>query len=276
VLIALNRLDSALTPPFLTGSSPGAGGESARAGPSSGVTDPGPSQSRSVLVVEDDDVTRAFLLDNLAADGFRVAGASGAGEALRAIEVRQPALVVLDLVLDDGSGLALLDRVRASDGLASRIDPDLPVIVLSGRAGDADRVRSFARGADDHVTKPFLYQELLARMRAVLRRTDGRRIQGVLRVGDLTIDPATRAVRLAGRRVELSAKEFALLHRLAEQPTRVYRKNELLRDVWGYLSIGNTRTLDAHACRLRKKLRGTGRPWVVNVRGVGYKLTEAM
>jgi DNA-binding response OmpR family regulator len=113
-------------------------------------------------------------------------------------------------------------------------------------------------------------------VRAVLRRADGRRIQGVMRVGDLTIDPATRAVRLAGRRVELSAKEFALLHRLAEQPTRVYRKQELLRDVWGYLSIGNTRTLDAHACRLRKKLRGTGRPWVVNVRGVGYKLTEAL
>jgi DNA-binding response OmpR family regulator len=238
--------------------------------------DAGPPEPRSVLVVEDDDLTRAFLLDNLAADGFKVAGASGAGEALRAIEVRQPALVVLDLGLEDGSGLVLLDRVRASDGLATRIDPDLPVIVLTGRSGDADRVRSFARGADDHLNKPFLYAELLARVRAVLRRADGRRVQGVMRVGELTIDPATRAVRLAGRRVELSAKEFALLHRLAEEPTRVYRKNELLRDVWGYLSIGNTRTLDAHACRLRKKLRGAGRPWVVNVRGVGYKLTEAM
>jgi len=112
---------------------------------------------RLILVVEDDDATRAFLLDNLAADGFRVAGASGAGEGLRAIEVRQPTLVVLDLALEDGSGLALLDRVRAADGLASRVDPDLPVIVLSGRAGDADRVRSFARGADDHVCKPSCY-----------------------------------------------------------------------------------------------------------------------
>ncbi len=233
-------------------------------------------EQRLVLVVEDDDATRAFLLDNLAADGFKVAGASGAGEGLRAIEVRQPAAVVLDLLLDDGSGLALLDRIRAADGLSSRIDPELPVIVLTGRAGEADRVRSFARGADDHLCKPFLYAELLARLRALLRRTDGRRIQGVMRVGDLTIDPATRSVRLAGRRVELSAKEFALLHRLAEQPTRVYRKQELLRDVWGYLSIGNTRTLDAHACRLRKKLRGAGRPWVVNVRGVGYKLTETL
>ena len=89
-------------------------------------------EQRLVLVVEDDELTRSFLLDNLAADGFRVAGASGSGEGLRAIEVRQPALVALDLVLEDGSGLALLDHVRASDGLASRIDPDLPVIVLSG------------------------------------------------------------------------------------------------------------------------------------------------
>jgi DNA-binding response OmpR family regulator len=111
-------------------------------------------EQRLILVVEDDDLTRAFLLDNLTADGFRAVAASGVGEGLRAIEMRQPALVVLDLALHDGNGLALLDRVRAADGLASRIDPDLPVIVLSGRAGDADRVRSFARGADDHLNKP--------------------------------------------------------------------------------------------------------------------------
>jgi DNA-binding response OmpR family regulator len=235
-----------------------------------------PADSRCVLVVEDDLPTRAFLVDNLTADGFRAVGASGAGEGLRAIEVRQPSLVVLDLGLVDGSGLGLLDRVRASDGLASRIDPDLPVIVLSGRAGDADRVRSFARGADDHICKPFLYAELVARMRAVLRRADGRRSRGVMRVGELTLDPATRAVRLSGRRIELAAKEFALLQALAEQPTRVYAKQELLRDVWGYLSPGNTRTLDAHAYRLRRKLGPSARPWVVNVRGVGYKLTEAL
>jgi DNA-binding response OmpR family regulator len=109
----------------------------------------------------------------------------------------------------------------------------------------------------------------------VLRRAEGRRAQGVLRVRDLTIDPTTRIVRLAGKRIELSAKEFALLHALAAEPTRVYRKQELLRDVWGYLAAGNTRTLDAHASRLRKKLDASRRPWVVNVRGVGYKLTEA-
>lgn len=230
----------------------------------------------SVLVVEDDEATRLFLADNLAADGFKVATASGAGEGLRAIEVRQPGLVVLDLMLEDGSGLELLDRVRSADGLASRIDPDLPVIVLSGRSGDVDRVRSFARGADDHLAKPFYYQELLARIRALLRRTGGRAQRGVLRVAELTLDPETREVQLGGEPVLLAAKEFALLHALAEQPTRVYGKNELLRDVWGYLSMGNTRTLDAHACRLRKKLSASSRPWVVNVRGVGYKLTDPL
>ncbi|MBA3264003.1 MAG: response regulator transcription factor [Thermoleophilaceae bacterium] len=229
-----------------------------------------------ILVVEDDEATRGFLVENLVADGFRAAGAASAAEALRAIEVRRPALVLLDLRLEAGSGLDVLDRLRSADGLASRLDPDLPVIVLTGRSGEADRVRSFARGADDHLNKPFLYAELLARVRAVLRRAEGRRARGVMRVGELTLDPSTRAVRLAGRRVELAAKEFALLQALAEQPTRVYGKQELLRDVWGYLSAGNTRTLDAHACRLRKKLRPSARPWIVNVRGVGYKLTEAL
>jgi CheY-like chemotaxis protein len=108
-------------------------------------------EQRLILVVEDDEATGRFLAENLAADGFRVAAAASAGEALRAIEVRQPALVLLDLRLEGGSGLDVLDRVRSADGLASRLDPDLPVIVLTGRSGEADRVRSFARGADDHL-----------------------------------------------------------------------------------------------------------------------------
>src|SRR5215210_9419127 len=172
----------------------------------------GMDEQRVILIVEDDDATRAFLAENLAADGFRTATATSSGEGLRAIEVRRPSLVLLDLALEAGSGLELLDRVRSSDGLATRIDPELPVIVLTGRVAEADRVRSFARGADDHVCKPFLYAELLGRVRAVLRRAEGRRRQGLLRVGDLTLDPSTRAVRLAGKKVELAAKEFALLH----------------------------------------------------------------
>ncbi|MEJ7790296.1 MAG: response regulator transcription factor [Thermoleophilaceae bacterium] len=229
----------------------------------------------SLLIVEDDEATAAFLADNLAADGFGVACASGAAEGIRALEVRHPALVLLDLGLEEGHGLDLLDRVRAADASTSRIDPDLPVIVVTGRASEADRVRGFARGADDYLVKPFHYGELLGRVRAVLRRAEGRPARGVVRVGELTLDPLTRMVRVQGRPVHLSAKEFALLQALCEDPTRVRSKNELLRDVWGYVAIGQTRTVDAHACRLRRKLGPTGRPWVVNVRGVGYKLREA-
>ena len=230
-------------------------------------------RAHGVLVVEDDERTAGFLADNLRADGFQVAVASEAGEAVRAIEVRRPDLVVLDLTLGASSGLTVLDRVRSSDGLGTRIDPSLPVIILSGRGDAIDRVRGFTRGADDYVVKPFHYNELLARVRAVLRRAAGRAAAGVLVAGELSLDPATRAVRVGDRPVALSAKEFALLHALARQPTRVFSKSELLRDVWGYISLGSTRTVDAHACRLRKKLGGPR--WVVSVRGVGYRLVDA-
>ncbi len=196
---------------------------------------------------------------------------------MRALEVRKPDLVVLDLVFPEGpSGLELLDRVRSADGLASRFDPDVPIVVLSGRTSEVDRLRGFGRGADDYVPKPFSYPELVARVRCVLRRAQGRRLRGVMSVGELAIDPVTRRVTLDGVPIHLSAKEFSLLQALAAEPTRVFTKAELLRDVWGYLSIGNTRTLDAHACRLRKKLAGSARPWVVNVRGVGYRLVELL
>ena len=110
--------------------------------------------SKSVLVLEDDEATAAFLADNLTADGFRVATAGGAGEGWRAIELRHPELLVLDLGLADGSGLELLDRLRSADRIASRVDPGLPVIVVSGRASEVDRVRGLARGADDYLAKP--------------------------------------------------------------------------------------------------------------------------
>jgi DNA-binding response OmpR family regulator len=229
--------------------------------------------ARGVLVVEDDERTAAFLADNLRADGFRVAVAAEAGEAVRAIEVRRPDLVLLDLTLGDTSGLSVLDRVRSADGIGTRIDPSLPVIILSGRAGEVDRVRGLGRGADDYVVKPFSYGEVLARVHAVLRRAHGRPAAGVVVVGDLVLDPEQRTVRMGDRSLALSAKEFSLLHALARQPTRVFSKAELLRDVWGYRSLGATRTVDAHACRLRKKLGGPR--WVVSVRGVGYRLVDA-
>ena len=233
------------------------------------------AMNKTLLIVEDDESTAEFLADNLVADGYRVAVASGAAEGVRQIEVRHPALVLLDLGLDDGSGLLLLDRVRSADGMTSRIDPDLPVIVISGRTGEADRIRSFARGADDHVPKPLSYGELLERIRAVLRRAEGRPQRGVVRHHGLTLDPVTRAVRLDGTAIHLSTMEFSLLQRLADEPDRVYSKNELLRDVWGYLSLGKTRTVDAHACRLRRKLNAVSeRGWIVNVRGIGDRLTD--
>jgi len=233
--------------------------------------------NQTLLIVEDDESTAEFLTDNLVADGFRVAVASGAAEGLRQIEVRHPALVLLDLTLDDGSGLVLLDRVRAAEGLTSRIDPELPVIVISGRGSDADRVRSFDRGADDHIQKPLAYGEVLGRIRAVLRRSAGRPQRGVVRYAGLSLDPVTRLVCVDGTPVHVSAMEFALLQRLADRPEKVYTKGELLRDVWGYLSMGKTRTVDAHACRLRRKLDAVSeRRWIVNVRGIGYRLTDPL
>jgi DNA-binding response OmpR family regulator len=233
-------------------------------------------RARTLLLVEDDEATATFLADNLAADGFDVTVAPGVAEGWRALEVRHLDAVLLDLALADGSGLMLLDRLRASDGAASRVDPALPVIVLSGRVSELDRVRGFERGADDYVPKPFSYRELLARIRAVLRRADIRSGRGTLRVGDLAVDPLSREVRLAGRQVQFSAKEFALLYALAADPTRVFTKAELLQNVWGYATQGATRTLDTHACRIRQKLSGGDRRFVITVRGVGYKLTEAL
>ena len=233
-------------------------------------------RARTLLLVEDDEATATFLADNLAADGFDVTVAPGVAEGWRALEVRHLDAVLLDLALADGSGLMLLDRLRASDGAASRVDPALPVIVLSGRVSELDRVRGFERGADDYVPKPFSYRELLARIRAVLRRADIRSGRGTLRVGDLAVDPLSREVRLAGRQVQFSAKEFALLYALAADPTRVFTKAELLQNVWGYATQGATRTLDTHACRIRQKLSGGDRRFVITVRGVGYKLTESL
>ncbi|MDQ6750533.1 MAG: response regulator transcription factor [Actinomycetota bacterium] len=228
----------------------------------------------TILVVEDDDATRTFLGDNLTADGHEVLVADTVRDGLRLLEYKYPDLVVVDLVLPDADGLELIARVRAADGVATRLNPDTPLLVLSGRAGELDRLRGFDRGADDYLVKPFSYPELRARIAALLRRADRRRRLGRLRVGALEVDPPSREVTLGGRRIELSQKEFALLRTLASEPTRVYTKEELLRTVWGFRSIGSTRTLDSHACRLRRKLGAGGDRFVVNVWGVGYRLID--
>jgi DNA-binding response OmpR family regulator len=228
----------------------------------------------TILLVEDDPVLGTFLADNLSADGYEPVVAETIRDGLRLLEFRRPDLAIVDLGLPDGSGLDLIGRIRGADGLATRVDPAVPIVVLSARAGDLDRVRGFERGADDFVPKPFSYGELRLRIAAVLRRTRRRHGLGALRVGGLELDPAGRDVRLHGRRIELSQKEFALLRALAAEPTRVLTKQELLRDVWGFRTLGTTRTLDSHACRLRNKLSVEGDRFVINVWGVGYRLVD--
>jgi len=230
----------------------------------------------TILVVEDDDATRTFLADNLTADGFELLVADCARDGARLMETKFPDLALIDVGLPDGSGLDLVRRVREADGLASRVDPRTPLLVISGRDSELDRIRGFERGADDYVCKPFSYPELRGRVAALLRRSGQRPRTGRLRVGELMIDPSSREVSVRDARVELSAKEFALLRTLASEPTRVFTKDELLRGVWGFRSQGQTRTLDSHACRLRKKLSVNGDQFVMNVWGVGYRLVDGV
>jgi DNA-binding response OmpR family regulator len=234
---------------------------------------PDVSELATVVVCEDDEPTLDLLCDHLTADRYRALPAPSASDALRLCHYKQPDLLLLDLRLPDASGLEVLREIRGTDGSTGRFDPDLPVVVLSGRGSDAERVRGLAEGADDYVVKPFHYPELAARVGAVLRRRQPRRV-GPRRIGELFIDPSTREVRVGERRVELANKEFALLRALAAEPTRVFGKDELLRDVWGFRSMGRTRTLDSHASRLRRKLDPEAGRFVVNVWGVGYRLIE--
>ena len=228
----------------------------------------------TVLLVEDDPLVRGFLADNLIADGFAVVGADTLAEGLRRLELAPVDLVIVDVGLPDGSGLDLCARVRATGHAGARVDPALPMLVLSGRGAELDRVRGFDRGADDYVVKPFSYPELRRRLEALLRRSLERLPGGRLQIGELSIDPVSRDVRVAGVRAVLSQKEFALLLALAAHPVRVFTKEELLRTVWGYRTMGRTRTLDSHACRLRHKLAEAGGAYVVNVWGVGYRLVD--
>jgi len=227
----------------------------------------------SVVVCEDDAVTLDLLCDHLVADRFGVLPAPSASDALRLCRYNHPDLLLLDLSLPDASGLDVLREIRQADGVDSRFDPELPVIVLSGRAAQADRVRGFAAGADDYLIKPFDLEELRARIGAVLRRRANGR-EGPCRVGELLIDPLRRKVMVGEREVPLAKKEFTLLRVLAADPTRVFTKEELLRDVWGYGSPGRTRTLDSHASRLRRKLDPQYSRYVVNCWGIGYRLID--
>jgi DNA-binding response OmpR family regulator len=213
----------------------------------------------AVIVAEPEPSTRGFLERHLTDDGFDVLGAAACGEALELAERARPDLVLL-------GDTSALEACRAW----SR---EVPLIVIGDPEADAvDRVRAFERGADDFLGRPFLYDELLARIRAVLRRTAPLSPSRV-RVGEIEIDRPTRRVTVGEERVDLPAKEYELLLKLASEPSRVFTKEELLREVWGFRSLGRTRTLDSHASRLRRKLNAAGEgPFVLNVWGVGYRL----
>jgi DNA-binding response OmpR family regulator len=227
----------------------------------------------SLVVCEDDAPTLELLCDHLAADRFGVLPAPSAADALRLCRFNHPDLLLLDLTLPDASGLDVLREIRDSDGVVSRFDPGLPVIVLTGRGADADRVRGLDSGADDYVVKPFHYQELRARIGAVLRRGAGSG-EGPCRAGEIVVDPVRRKVWVGEREVALSNKEFALLRVLIGDPSRVFSKRELLEAVWGYRAPARTRTLDSHASRLRRKLDPEHGRYVVNAWGFGYRLVD--
>lgn len=226
----------------------------------------------AVLLVADEAPVRAFLEQQLTDDGYDVVSADRGGRALELLERAAPDLVLLDVTLPDASGFDVCRRLR--DGEPGRAwNRDTPVIMVSERGESIDRLRGFARGCDDYVVRPFVYEELLARMRAVLRRASGPGVREWLTVGEIEVDRRARTVRVAGEPVGLSTKEYELLVALAADPQRVFTKDELLRDVWGFRSTGRTRTLDSHASRLRRKINRSGETgYVVNVWGVGYAL----
>lgn len=228
----------------------------------------------ALLLAEPEPSARQFLERHLTDDGFEVVGAAAGTEALELAERAHPDLVLLGHRFDDMTVLDVCRRIREGEPGRSW-NRDVPVIVLGGAGADhVDRVRAFDRGCDDYVPRPFVYDELLARIRAVLRRVAPPRRDWV-EAGAIAVDKATRRVTVAGTPVELSGKEYELLLKLMTEPVRVFRKDELLREVWGFVSAGRTRTLDSHASRLRRKLAADGEgPFVINVWGVGYRLLD--
>jgi two-component system alkaline phosphatase synthesis response regulator PhoP len=223
---------------------------------------------RSIVIVEDDEDIANSIGYNLEREGFRVRLAATGEDALNLILDRPPNLVLLDLNLPHMNGFELCRRLRAEASTAR-----VPILMLTARAQESDKVLGLNMGADDYITKPFSMRELVARVNAALRRAEGSEVDPpVLDDGSLRIDPATFSVRFRGREVRMTRKEFALLYEMARNKGRVLTRESLLHRVWGANYYGDSRTLDVHIRRLRQKLDD---PTVIEtVTGIGYKLVE--
>jgi DNA-binding response OmpR family regulator len=199
-------------------------------------------------------------------NGFEVERVATGRAALDAIQMRRPDLVVLDVMLPDLDGFEVARRLRQAEGAGTRV----PVIFLTARDSEVDRVLGLELGGDDYLTKPFSPAELVARVKAVLRRVDGGAVTEVMQIGDVAIDAGRREVRVAGSPVEFTTKEFDLLRYLAERPGLALSRQQILDGVWGYDWYGDARTVDVHIAQVRKKLGDAVQ--IKTVRGVGYRL----
>jgi two-component system response regulator RegX3 len=228
-------------------------------------------ERRKVLVVEDETSIVGPLTDALRREGFDTTTASTAADALEIGRRGEHDLVLLDLMLPDGSGFDVCRELRRSS--------DVPIVMLTARSDEADRIVGLEMGADDYVVKPFSAREVVARIRAVLRRTGATRAEGEgpIEIGDVRIDPERREVLLAGEPVELSRKEFELAWRLMRDAGAVVTREQLIEDVWDMNWFGSTKTLDVHVSSLRRKLGDDpSEPrYVHTVRGVGFRFASA-
>ena len=223
-----------------------------------------------VLVVEDEPAIGELVALALRHAGHEPVNVASAGEAQAALDARLPDLVLLDWMLPGESGLALARRWRAAPRTR-----ELPIIMLTARGEESDKVSALDAGADDYLTKPFSVRELLARMRAVLRRRAPQTLDAAVRIGALEIDPATRRVHAEGRELRLGPTEFRLLHFLMAHPERVHSRGQLLDRVWGDHVYIEERTVDVHVKRLREALEPAGCDRLIEtVRGAGYRLAR--
>ncbi|MFD4953152.1 response regulator transcription factor [Streptomyces sp. NPDC058451] len=228
-----------------------------------------PASRHTVLVVEDDPSIRTLLTSALSAAGYTVASAADGQEAMFEAGNRRPDLIVLDVMLPDTDGFRLTRDLRAQGAYT-------PVLFLTARTGVEDRIIGLSSGGDDYVTKPFHIQEVLLRIRAILRRSSAPAstsdLRPPLRYADLTLDERTREVRRAGRLLKLSPTEFRLLVCLLSHPERVLEKTEILQQVWQYGFSGDTRIVDTYVKNLRGKVDRSPPALIHTVRGVGYCL----